>query len=274
MILTSKKIRGLLAAMLLAFPGGEALFGLSPEDLIDPAYSSALSAGEKPVLVQFKDPQPLLIPRNGLLRGLVDAVHRDLNPSVMVESLYRYTKPPLAEKTVWNSREAGELYNHLLALSTLSGIEYYSATRGTMRILYESSTLIDGPSTKKPLPDPSYLWPLAELTVYARQKDLSFGDNIYQFDFYTAPDIIMFIQENLSSLSYGILPAVGKNKLRSTVAVLDAGEYLLVYIASMSRAASVPGMKDRIGNSFTNRADAIFHWFSDQADRAFMKAHS
>jgi hypothetical protein len=28
-------------------------------------------------------------------------------------------------------------------------------------------------------------------------------------------------------------------------------------------------MKERIGNSFANRAEAIFHWFSGQADKVF-----
>jgi len=107
------------------------------------------------------------------------------------------------------------------------------------------------------------------LTIYARQKDLTFGDNIYQYDYYSEPGAFIFIQQNLTSLSYGIIPAVGKNKLRSVAAVMDAGNYLLVYIASMSKAVSIPGMKERIGNSFANRSEAIFNWFSNQADKAF-----
>jgi hypothetical protein len=50
---------------------------------------------------------------------------------------------------------------------------------------------------------------------------------------------------------------------------MDAGNYLLVYIASTAKAASIPGMKERIGNSFANRSEAIFNWFSNQADKAF-----
>ena len=80
---------------------------------------------------------------------------------------------------------------------------------------------------------------------------------------------MFFVQQNLTSLSYGIIPAVARNNLRSALAVLDAGDYLLVYVVSMARAASFPGVRERIGNSFANRAEAILHWFSDQADRAF-----
>jgi hypothetical protein len=70
-------------------------------------------------------------------------------------------------------------------------------------------------------------------------------------------------------MSYGIIPAVGKNKLRSIVAVCDAGEYLLIYAASMAKAASVPGLNERVGNSFITRAEAILTWFTGQADKVF-----
>ena len=82
---------------------------------------------------------------------------------------------------------------------------------------------------------------------------------------------MFFVQQNLSSLSYGIIPAIGKNKLFSVVAVLDVENHLLVYMTSMAKAASFPGIKERMGNSFANRAEAVFNWFSDQADRALKK---
>jgi hypothetical protein len=190
----------------------------------------------------------------------------------MVETLHIYRKPEAAQRIIWSAAEEANLYNEVLALSTLAGLQYFSATRGSMRTFYETSWVIDGPSTKRPVPDPVYPRPPAELILYARQKDLTFGDNIYQYDFYSVPGAIIFIQQNLTALTAGIIPAVGKNKLRSTVAVFDAGEYLLVYAASMAKAASLPGMNERVGNSFANRAEAIFNWFSSQADRAFGKA--
>jgi hypothetical protein len=142
-----------------------------------------------------------------------------------------------------------------------------------MRTFYEISSVIDGPSTKNPIPDPVFSRPPAGFTVYTRQKDLTFGDNIYQYDFFAAPGALVFIQKNITSLTVGIIPAVGRNRLRSTVAVLDAGDYLLVYAASMARAGSFPGMNERVGNSFANRAIAVLQWFSDQADKAFGSVH-
>ena len=262
----------LLLAVSLVFCPGLDLFGFDLEDLAGSLQARALLSGEKPVLAQFKNIEPRLIPRNDILSGVIDALRQEINPNVLVETLHLYQKPPQAEKTVWSAEEEIRIYNEIISLSTLAGLEYYSASRGRMRTFYETSTVIDGPGTKKPIPDPVYTRCPAELTIYARQKDLTFGDNIYQYDYYVVPGTMIFTQENLTSLTYGIIPAVGRNKLRSVVAILDAGNYLLVYAASMARAATLLGMNERISESFANRSEAIFHWFKDQADKAFTKA--
>jgi hypothetical protein len=148
-----------------------------------------------------------------------------------------------------------------------------------MRTFYETSAVIDGPDTRKPLTDPAYgpaagtpSLPIpAELTLYARQKDLTFGDNTYQYTYHAREDSLVFIQRNLTVMNAGIIPAVGRNRLRSVVAVFDAGEYLLLYLSSMARAASLPGMNERVGRSFSTRAEAILRWVTGRADKAFGK---
>ena len=266
-------MRKLILILFLASLSVTGISGLSLEDLTGPELARALLAGEKPVQVQFKDPQPQLVPRNEFLNGLIERTRKDLDPGVMVETLHIYKKPAVAEKSAWSAAEETALYNEILAISTLAGLQYFSASRGEMRTFYETSSVIDGPGSKKILPDPVYRRPPSELTIYARQKDLSFGDNTYQYDYFTAPGAMVFIQQNLTSLNYGIIRAVGKNNLNSVVAIIDSGEYLVVYASSMAKAAALPGMKERIGTSFANRAEAVLHWFTDQADKAFKKAH-
>jgi len=263
----------LILTLLLVFYPLFNVLSLDLEDLIDPVQARALLSGEKPVVAQFKNLEPKLLPRNGVLNGLIYALRQDLDPNVMVETLHIYHKPPQAEKVVWSAGEEARLYNEMIALSTLAGLEYYSASRGKMRTFYETSAVIDGPATKKTIADPVYSRPPAELSIYARQKDLTFGDNVYKYDYYSVPGALIFSQENLTSLTYGIIPAIGKNKLRSVVAVLDAGNYLLVYAASMAKAATLLGMNERIGESFANRSEAVFNWFKSQADKAFWQAH-
>ncbi|AEF80644.1 DUF6675 family protein [Leadbettera azotonutricia] len=256
-----------LFLVLLTLSAAVSAFSIPLEELISPDKIRVLLAGERPTEIQFKDLSPHLIPNHSGLKQLLSRIQTELGPSVMVETLYLYKKPAGAGD--WTRAEQADLYNQALALSTLAGLQYYSATRGSMRTFYETSTVIDSPSGKKPQGDPLYTVPPAELTIYARQKDLTFGENIYQYNYHVIPGAIVFIQQNLTSMTAGIIPAVGKNKLRSAVAVIDAGGYLLVYAASMAKAAALPGIRDRIGNSFSNRAEAILTWFSGQADKVF-----
>jgi len=244
------------------------VFPASLDDLIDSRQAAQLRSGEGSLTeVQQKNPELRLIPRHTELRRFVSEAINSLGPNIMVETLHLYQKPGAGKD--WSEAERTGLYNQLLALSTLTGIQYYSASRKAMRTFYESSQVIDGPDTKKPIPDPAYPGPLSSLTIFARQKDLTFGDNIYRYDYRATADAIFFMQENLTSLNYGIIPAVGKNRLRSTVAVIDCGNYLLIYAASMAKATALPGMGERIGASFGNRAEAVLKWFTTRAAGVF-----
>ena len=244
-------------------------FSVPLGELVGAGRIEELAASNPITEVQHKNLAPRLMPRNSRLRRLVDDAMEALEPTLFVESLYRYAKPPGAAPESWTEAERAALYNICLSISSLAGIEYFSASRNRMRVFYETSSIIDGPETKRPLADPLYGDPPAELQIYARQKDLTFGDNIYRYTYYANPDSLMFVQENLSSLTVGPITVVGKSRLRSVVAVLDAGDSLLVYVASMARAASFPGMAGRAGRSFSNRAGAILAWFSRRAEGAF-----
>jgi hypothetical protein len=261
------------AAVVLFVPfTSGAVFADSLEELVG-AERAALLRGEGSITeVQLKNPGPLLLPRHDALRRFVSEQYDSLGPSLCVETLFRYAKPPqdAGNNAGWNETGRAGLFNQALAISSLAGIQYYSASRGVMRTFYESSAVIDGPATKKVIPDPVYASPPQSLTLYARQKDLTFGDNIYRYDYRAEADAFFFVQENLTALTAGIIPAVGKNKLRSVFAVIDCGDSLLVYAASMAKAASLPGMGERIGNSFTNRAEAILKWFTGRADGVLM----
>jgi len=243
------------------------LFSASLDELVGAEQVAVLRAAVEPLTeVQQKTPSPRLLPRHGELERFIAGIQNSLDPNLFVETLSLYRKPHAAS---WDKTEQTRLLNQLVALSTLAGIQYYSESRKTMRTFYESSGVIDNPTNKNPLPDPVYTALPDSLTLYARQKDLTFGDNIYTFSFKTGGDYIFFVQENLTSMNAGIFPAIGKNKLHSLIAVIDAGDCLLIYAAAMAKTVSVPGMGDRIGHSFTNRAKAILKWFTGRAGEVF-----
>jgi hypothetical protein len=248
------------------------VLGDSLEELTGAEQAAVLRIANEPVTaVQTKNPSPRLLPRHGELERFVSVLQSNLEPNILVENLTLYRKPASQENAAgWSKDEQTGLLNQLLALSTLTGIQYYSESRKTMRVFYESSQVIDSPSAKKPLPDPVYSVLPNSLVLYARQKDLTFGDNVYCYDFQTGADTIFFVQENLTAMNTGIIPAVGRNKFRSMIAIIDVGDSLLIYAAAMAKAASLPGIGDRIGASFTNRAKAILQWFTGRADKVFL----
>jgi hypothetical protein len=238
------------------------------EELVGAATAARLLSQDSSVTeYHLKNPVLKMVPANAALRRFIAEMQAGLEPTVAVETLYLYKKP--SGSGAWNDTQKTALFNQITALSTLTGIEYYSASRKTMRTFYEFSGLIDGAETKNPIADPVFTSLPAALTVFARQKDLTFGDNIYRYDFLTNNEFFLFSLENLTPLNYGIIPAVGKNRLKSVFAVIDCGDSMLIYAVNMAKAASVPGMGDRIGNSFGNRADAILKWFKGRADKVF-----
>jgi hypothetical protein len=251
-------------------PASAQTTGLTLAGLVGTENAAALVRGDTLSRLQNKNPRPALVPSNDFVKTMADEMIRSLKPGFFVETLSLYRKPS-GRARVWTDRERAAVYNEALALSSLAGIQYYSASRKEMRTFYETSVIVSGSDGKNPLPDPVYAVLPSQLVIYARQKDLSFGDNVYRYNYYAHPNSFVFVQENLTTMTYGIIPAVGKNKLRSMVAVFDAGEYLVIYAVSMAKAASLPGMNERVGNSFSTRAEAILNWFRGQADKAFAK---
>ncbi|MCL1837478.1 MAG: hypothetical protein FWG46_08025 [Treponema sp.] len=234
------------------------------EDLTGAQRAAELRVAEGPITeVQLKNPRPLIAPSHELVRAVLTGAMGSLEPNLFVETLSLYRKPEGG--AAWSSAERTALFNQLTALSTLAGIQYYSESRKTMRTFYESSQVIDSPANKNPLPDPVFAAPPSALTIFARQKDLTFGDNIYRFDYSTGADAIIFVQINETAMNV----AVGKNKFRTVIAAIDAGDSILIYAAAMAKTAALPGIGDRIGSSFTNRAQAILTWFTARANNVF-----
>jgi hypothetical protein len=262
----SRAKRNKLLALLLGL--ASFLWGATLEELSGPEAAAKLRAGKTLTEVQLKKPVPRLAPSHAAFRSLLDENMETLAPGILVEGLLRYEKPEGAGSS-WTKAERSALFNGTMALSSLEGVQYYSASRKTMRTFYEYSRVIESPDSRRALPDPFYPEPPALLTLYARQKDLTFGENVYRYDYRAGEDFLAFVQENLTAMNAGIIPAVGKNKLRSVVAVIDAEDSLLVYVASLAKAAAIPGMGERIGSSFTSRVEAILKWFVGRADRAF-----
>ena len=265
--------RGVLFLKFFLFAVVPCVFSTPLDRLVTSGYASRLlSSADSIVETQLRNPSPKLLPFDVDLRQFITTAIDALDPNIMVETLYLYKKPEQSRMSAdsWDNAQKTKIFNQLLAISTMTGMEYYSPSREEMRTLFEYSQVVDGPETKYPLPDPVYESPPAEMSLYARQVDLTFGDNVYRYNFMTTGNGIFFAQENLTALALASIPVaripvVRSNNLRSIMAVFDCGDTLLIYAVSMVKALSAP-IGERVGNSFSSRADAVIKWFSGRAD--------
>ncbi|HOX91863.1 MAG TPA: hypothetical protein PLC54_03010 [Spirochaetales bacterium] len=186
------------------------------------------------------------------------------NPDVIVEALFSWKKPVGSSKGNLLS-----IYNIMRAIGSLEGIEYWSESRGKMRLFYEQSSLVSGPDGKTRIPDQAQSMLPASERLYARQKDLSFGDNIYRIDLVSGSDWLLFTSVNLTAMRYGIVPVAGPEKVSVRILMINADDAILFYAVSSARAAMIPGMRGKLEDSFGNRAAAIYAWFGKKAARAW-----
>ena len=178
-----------------------------------------------------------------------------------LETLYLYKK---SEKTSANDIQGISII--LRSLSHLEGIQYYSASRKTMRTLYEKSYVIDGIKTKNKIPDPVQ-GSADGLVVTALQKDMTFGQNIYEYTYKETDDAIAFYSHNMESMRYDLIKLIDSNNLHVSLVVQDLGDYLLIYGLTSAKFIAIPGIDKKINESMLNRSEAIYKWFISEYEK-------
>lgn len=191
-----------------------------------------------------------------------DAIHADitsLEPAFAVEILFLVAAPERA-------REIDEkLLTVLQSVSTMEGIAYYSETRGRMRTLFHESYLIAEPGDRRPLPDPVAASLPARETLYAYQRDSSFGRNVLELTYTATDEGIRLRMRNLTRMHYqGVLPVVAPQSLEIDLVVVPAEGHLLFYGVAAARPVALFGLEERIERSFATRIEALYLWFLDQ----------
>jgi hypothetical protein len=189
----------------------------------------------------------------------IEADLRAIDPKIGVEVLFLADAPPGV------SAVDAELVTTLQAISTMEGIEYYSASRERMRTLFHESYVIAAPADRTRRPDP-VLDSLPQTDrIHIFQRDSSFGRNVLELTYTVDDGAVRLRMRNLTRMLYqGIIPAVGPGELGLNLVVVPLGERLLFYGNSAARPVSLLGMEARVQRSFTNRLIALYRWFLDQ----------
>ena len=214
----------------------------------------------------YEDTPPALFPHlSGTLdERLLEEISR-LSLTIGVESIYLLPVPGLsvpAEASADNEQMLA-IYNTLRSISSLKGIEYYSASRKRMRTLFKDAYVIAGPDTGDPLPDPLEDTIPEENSIYIFQQDLTFGKNVSQAVYrYSGRDISLSLT-NLSVMRYALLPFVREQKMQTHLLILPAENWIFFYGFIGVETISFLGIEKKKSDSFYNRLKALYTWFSE-----------
>jgi hypothetical protein len=267
------KFRKTLMLVLAVLYAG-AVYPASLEDLVPRDQILPLTSGESITRLQTKNISPTLAPSNAFVRDRVRTTQSRLQPSFMAETLRLYKKPGAASQEGWTQAERRAVYNAAIGISSLAGVQYYSPNTRKMRVLYDISSVIDGPDSKKRLDDPFFASPPTLTSFYALQKDEVFGDNVYRYTYHASDGAFFFSQENISPIKYGIITLASEQEMLTSVAVIDSGPYLLSYVVTMVKTSlPMPAMNSQASESFTARANGMLDWFFARASRALLSAY-
>lgn len=248
---------------LLLLLAGRPLMATPLATYIAPPAANRLLASENLLAVHSgRIPELQLSVRHPAVAILLEAL-QEMRATIVVESLNFWPKPAKPARLGENLT----VYNILRSVGSMQGIEYYSASRKTMRLFYEYSSLIRGPDDQTAVADSWQTSVPGNETLFARQKDLSFGDNIYRIELKQVPDGFLHSISNLTSLTYNLIPVARPGNMLTQVLVLQTQEGILFYVVSGSNTLLLPGLKGKLETSFSNRATAIFNWFTAQALR-------
>lgn len=191
---------------------------------------------------------------------------QDQQATIGVEALFTIDLP--AELAEDPGRDL-ILYNLMNRVSTLEGIEYYSASRERMRTLFAEAYRVDEVGSKEALDDVSFtqIPPFQEQILF--QEDLTFGKNYVTTSFTYREGRFMMQVRNETTMWYYVLPLVKSERFRMNMLIIPDGKTLYFYGASSVDSASLFGIEKSKKDSFYNRIKAMYSWFADTIEKEY-----
>jgi hypothetical protein len=183
------------------------------------------------------------------------------DPDVCVESLTAMRSPP-SFAGLSPAERVTTIGNRLRSVSTLKGIEYYSASRGRIRILFEEAYCVASAGSASRVADPQRESLPDREEAFAYLKDSTFGGNDMRLEYRGGKLPLSMSVENLSAMRIGPITAVKPGRFEIVLSVRDEGEWIVVYALALARSQALPGLRDRIRESASNRVDALLGWIS------------
>ncbi len=212
-----------------------------------------------------EDLPPALIPEVEVREEITKRIE-ELEPSVGVEVLTVYRR----ESADFDSSASRlKIYNILRSISTMQGIDYYSASRKRMRTLFTRSYVIADPESEQPLADPLVTEIPPYSSLYVLQEDLSFGENVYRSEYSYKDGFFLVVNQNLTTMRYLLLPMVKPEASITYLLLIPREQEIIFYGLSCAHTLRLLGLERTKEDSFYNRLKAIYGWFTDRMDTEF-----
>ena len=155
-----------------------------------------------------------------------------------------------------------KIYNSLHAVSSMRGITYWSVSRGSRQVLFTQSYAISSPGKAAPVPDVVFEEIPGDSLLYTFQEDKSFGRTIYEERFAFRADHLAVSIENLSTISFALIPIIRPRNLVSTIVLVPTGREILFYGLACFHTSLPIGDKRSKEVSLTNRLVAMADWLA------------
>lgn len=182
-------------------------------------------------------------------------------PIFLIESLYLYKKPENSSEI--DIKKASSIVK---SISTLKGLEYYSASKKETKLLYSDAYVTDKIKNGKKLPDP-----INDETdgknVLVVLEDTTLGKNVYDYVFKQTDKEACFFSSNCENLYYGIIKVINADKMKVALTITDLGDCMVAYVVISADFFGFPGLHNKMYESFSNRADAMYKWFLNRIEK-------
>lgn len=189
-----------------------------------------------------------------------------IEPNIGVETIYLVEAPGILPK----EEDMLKLYNLLRELSSIEGIEYYSASRERMRTFFKQFYTVDGPETQNPVPERPVQAVPGEETLYAFQEDLTFGKNVSRIRYrYVKPFIALSIV-NTEKMRYALIPLIQEGNMQMHLLIYVLDGHIMFYGNCGVSTIEFLGLVKKKKESFSNRIEAMYRWFRGQYEENFL----
>jgi hypothetical protein len=197
-----------------------------------------------------------LIPSNAFKEKITGEL-TSINPTISVEILIlAHTNSDAGS----GKYDALRVYNVLRSISSLKGIEYYSASRKRMRIFYEDAYVVNNPTDKLKIPDPKVAEIPDQSSLFGFLKDSSFGEYVCSIDYLRSGDTIALRMENLTQMWYFVLPAIDPHGMLSYILIIPGDSEILFYGVSSINSDKNMFIAEQKSDSLYNRLKALYNW--------------